>query len=238
MAETTVPSRTDQPAIASYNAMVVAYFVLGMAGQVALAQQYIRLLPAELQGFLRGVVILGYGVQSALFIAVIPLSMVFIFGWLYLSDIHVKVRPLYQVVVVALIPLMLFTASAYVYLLTARGLAPDTRQKMQSISAALQSEMSTSNDPSKLNPVHLQQLAELLKEDITRRWSPINRLIPIPLGLTCLTCAWMLHRKLGVGPVRSVLIPVAFSVSVGLVRWATAAPSQHLLEKLKTITSP
>lgn len=238
MPESNQQSVAPQTPIAKYNLAVIAFFLLIMVSQAALARQYIRLFPADLRSLLNTLIILGFGVQSAVLIAVIPLAMVFIFGWLYLSNIQVQVRQLYKVVVLALCPLLLFMTFSLAYLLTASGMEPEARSRIEGLAASIQSEIADTHDISKVNPARLQELSVLVKDDVTRRWKPINRLLPVPLVLCCLTCGWLLQRRLQAGPIRSYLIPFAFTASVVLVRWSTAGTTQHLGEKVKSLVQP
>ncbi|MBI4470135.1 MAG: hypothetical protein HY650_12520 [Acidobacteria bacterium] len=230
-------SSQDVP-VARYHAAVLGFFVVSLAAQAMLARQYISLLPSSLRGMLQTVVVLGFGVQTALLVSTIPLAMVFIFGWLYLSDTQVKVRQLYPIVVLAIAPLLLFMFFSLAYLLTARGIDPSVRERMAVISRTLEAEIAGTQDATKMNPAHFQELGDILKGDMSRRWAPINLLLPLPLAICCLLCGWLLAHRLAIGPIRAYLIPITFVASVALVRWATASTSQDLVEKLKGMVQP
>lgn len=238
MPEIQTQAPPQPPSFARYNLAVLAFFVITLTSQVLLAHQYIRLLPESLRGMLQAVVVLGFGVQSALLVAVIPLAMIFIFGWLYLSNVQVKVRQLYPIVVVAISPLIIFMFFSLAYLLTARSIEPSVRERMATLSQSLEQELGGSGDPAKMNPARFQELGTILKDDMTRRWAPINKLIPLPLVASCLVCGWMLTRKLSLGTVRAYLIPATFIVSVVLVRWLSASPSQQMFDRFKNLPHP
>ncbi len=238
MSEPSVNVAAKEASVAKYNLLIFGYFALIITSQFVLARQYVRLLPEELRGLLNAIMVLGFGVQSSLFVAVIPLAMVFIFGWLYLSDIRVRVRQLYPIVVIAVAPLLVFYIGAMVFLLTARGIDPSALARMTVVSRQIQTEIASTNDATKVNPAHLEELGTLLKDDTTRRWKPIYRLVPLPLALSCLTCGWLLRRRLGIGPIRSYLIPTTFVLSVVLVRWSTSESSQMLVDRIKSMVQP
>lgn len=238
MAESTQSTATPLIPVAKYNLFVIGFFTLILAAQIAVAQQYIRLFPTDLKRLFQTIIVLGFGIQGALLIAVIPLAVVFIYGWLYLSNIQVPVRRLYQVAVLALAPLLVFVVGSLVYLLTLRSLEPEVKTRIVALSSVVQSELTNSSDATKIDPTHLQDLATFVRADITKRWEPIVRLMPVPVALSCLTCGWLLRRRLGLGPIRSYLIPTVFVLSVVFVRWGTAGTSQQLLEKVRSLVQP
>lgn len=162
-----------------YNLAVLAYFLLLMTTQYALAYKYLLFIPEKWRGVATMSTFVFFGFQALFMVAVIPLGMAFIYSWLYLIDIRASVKSLYPIVVTSLTPFYILLGVMIVY-----GVF------------FLQVNLQPTED--------VQRLSEMIRADVERQVRsgafPLSRLGPVAALLSILLCAYLLYKRLDLRP--------------------------------------
>lgn len=158
-----------------YNLAVLAYFLLLMATQYALAYKYLLFIPEKWRGVATVSTLVFFGFQALFMVAVIPLGMAFIYSWLYLIDIRASVKNLYPIVVTSLTPFYILLGVMIVY-----GVF----------------FLQVSLEPTD----NVQRLSEMIRADVDRQVRsgafPLSRLGPVAAVTSILICAYLLYKRL------------------------------------------
>jgi len=232
-----VPIQAPVPDVklARYNIAVLAYFLLLMATQYALAYKYLLYIPEKWRGVATVSTLVFFGFQSLFMVAVIPLGMAFIFSWLYLIDIRASVKSLYPIVVTSLTPFYLLLGLMIVY-----GVF------------FLQVSLEPTDD--------VQRLSEMIRADVNRQITsgafPLSRLGSVAAVTSVGLCAYLLyrrldlrslvaeqlgqwpswlgvvHRRLNLGAIIAALIPLTFVGSLLVFQKLSGLLATNVLEKL------
>ena len=158
-----------------YNLAVLAYFLLLMTTQYALAYKYLLFIPEKWRAVATTSTLVFFGFQALFMVAVIPLGMAFIYSWLYLIDIRASVKSLYPIVVTSLTPFYILLGVMIVY-----GVF------------FLQVSLEPTED--------VQRLSEMIRADVDRQVRsgafPLSRLGLVAAVTSILICAYLLYKRL------------------------------------------
>lgn len=221
--------------LTKYNLAVLAYFLLLMTTQYALAYKYLLFIPEKWRGVATVSTLVFFGFQALFMVAVIPLGMAFIYSWLYLIDIRASVKSLYPIVVTSLTPFYVLLGVMIVY-----GVF------------FLQVSLEPTED--------VQRLSEMIRADVDRQVRsgafPLSRLGMVAAVISIVLCAYLLykrlalrslvtqhlsqwpswlgvlHRRLDLGAVIAVLIPLTFVGSLFVFQKLSGLLATNVMEKL------
>lgn len=221
--------------LARYHLITVAFFVTTLLAQYVLFLHYLDFLPADLRGLTNAFALVVYAVYSGFMVCVIPLGVVFVFGWLYLMDIQVDVRRLYQIVAISTVPLIILMVGSIIYGSLFMRIDPAVSQRLTELSALLMQEVNQKS----ANSTAAQEITELLKSQRERYATWMRSFFYLAVAASCLVCGHLLHRRIRLAAWKAILIPTTFALSVGLVRRiTTSASGQQLMDRLKELMQP
>jgi len=234
MSATQVTQPTERIRLAKYHLIVLTFFIFTLFAQYIPFLKYARFLPEDYQMLIKAAALTLYAVQSGFLISAIPLGVVFIFGWLYLMDVKVDVKRLYQIVVISTVPLLVLMVGLILHAALFLKLDPATAERLSELSQAIARDIQQ-NNPS---PLHTEELTALIKGQQERLAKPMGYLGYAAVALCCLLCGYLLHRRLKLKAVIAWLIPAAFAGSVFILRIITTAGASPLADRLKDLLKP
>jgi hypothetical protein len=246
MSTTQITQPTEKIRLAKYHLIVLTFFIFTLFANYAAVAQYLRFFPEEYQKLGKAVILFLFAVQSGFLISAIPLGVVFIFGWLYLMDVKVNVKRLYQIVVISTLPVLLLMVGLTLRVTFFVELDPAMAARLSELSQATMQDVKQ-NVP---NSPHAAELAELMKVQQEKVAGPaVSMKLPL-LGkvvefrrqqaylyvaviLSCLLCGYLLHQRLKLKTLMAMLIPLTFVGSVFILRTVVAVGSSPLTDSLK-----
>jgi hypothetical protein len=213
--------------------IVLAFFLLTWYAQYATLAKYLPYIPEKIRGLIQAVFLTIFAVNSGFYLSLIPLGMVFIFCWLYLNNVQVDLRKLYQIAVLSILPFFLLMLGSLIYTLLFMKVEPSVSQRLTEVfSAVLDNPQQTASDPT-----IRAKMDELIKA--RQQQSETMKYLEIAATtLSCLLCGYLLYARLKLAAWKAWLIPATFAVSIGLVRTIAAGGSGQLMDRLKTIMQP
>jgi hypothetical protein len=218
--------------IAKYHLIVLAFFLLSWSAQYAAMAKYLPYIPEKIRGLIQAIFLTVFAVNSGFYISVIPLGIVFIFCWLYLMDVQVDLRKLYQIVVISILPLLLLMLGLLIHsLLFLKVDAAISQRLTQVFNTVLENPQSASN------PAINAQMQDLIKAR-QQGSAGVKYFFYGAAGLSCLVCGHLLYRRLKLAAWRAMLIPVTFALSIVVVRTITSTGSSKLMDHLKEMIQP
>jgi hypothetical protein len=243
-----VAQPTEKIRLLKYHLVVLAFYVLLLSANYIAILKFARYIPEEFRALLKLVLFGLSAFQFGFLMCVIPLGVVFIFSFLYLTNIKADVRRLYQIVVISTIPwlLMMLGASAQTVLL--RGFDAATEARLTELSQAVSQDIKQK----KTDSPHATELMELLKTQQEKFAGPMFEVklpfggkvvqvrrqqvfVYVAVGLSCLLCGYLLHRRLNIKTMLAFVIPIAFAGSIFLMRTLTTTDSGSLTDHIKEL---
>jgi hypothetical protein len=226
---TTIAKQPERIPIAKYHLIVLVFFAVALLSNYAFFFKFIDFVPEDLRGILNAIIFIMSFTQSGFLVAVIPLGMVFIFGWLYLMDVQVDIRKLYQIAVLSSVPIIVLLFGALLYVLFVLKIDAAMAQQLKDLSAVMLQEI-------KVNPASASSAEEwtaLVKGHRAGYTAVMEYLFPGVVGLSCLLCGYFLHKRLNLVVWKAILIPITFGVSVAFFRMISSAGTGPLKDKLE-----
>lgn len=243
MSQQEIPSSTEAAKapvgeripLARYHLITAGFFVTTLFAQYVLFLHYLDFLPADLRGLTNAFALVVYAVYSGFMVCIIPLGVVFVFGWLYLMDIQVDVRRLYQIVAISTIPLIVLMVGSIIYGSLFMKVDPAVSQRLTELSTLLLQDVNQKST----NSAAAKEIAELLKSQREKYAAWMRSFFYLAVAISCLICGHLLHRRIRLAAWKAILIPATFALSVGFVRrLATSASGQQLMDRLKELMQP
>ncbi|MBI3951383.1 MAG: hypothetical protein HY314_13110 [Acidobacteria bacterium] len=236
MSTTEIATPSAQPAervsLARYHLIVLAFFLLSWLAQYVALAKYLPYIPEKVRGLIQAVFLTFFAVNSGFYLSLIPLGMVFIFCWLYLMNIQVDLRKLYQIVVISILPLLLLMLGLLLQALFMKVNVSMAERLRDIFGTMLENPQQTVS-----HPAIKAQMDEIIKAR-QQEFSGVGYFSLAAAALSCLVCGHLLYKRLKLAAWRAVLIPVSFAVSIALVRALTTSGSSNLMERIKSMAQP
>ncbi len=216
-----------------YHLIVMTFFLLSWFAQYAAFAKYFPYVPEKIRGLLQAIFFTLFAINSGFYISLVPLGMVFIFCWLYLMDVQVDLRRLYQIVVTSIIPLLLLMLGLLLYTLLFMPVESGVAQRLTDVfNTILNNPQQTASDP--VIKAQMEELVGARQQD----YAFLKPYWFVAAGLSCLICGHLLHRRLKLATWRAILIPFSFAVAILVTRTLTNTGSSQLMDRLKGVVQP
>lgn len=235
---TPVPPPPDKVALGRYHLIVLAFFLINWSAQYSGVAKIFPYLPEQFRGLIQVLVLTLTGVNSGIEACVVPLGTVFIFSWLYLTNIQADVRQLYQIVVISILPLLLLSLGLLIYVLFFMKIDAATSQRLTEILNYFNTALKNTNSQQKLADPAIKARMDEIIAGRQQELAVFKYFWFAAAALSCGVCGHFLYKRLKLAAWKAWLIPATFAVSIGLVRTLAAGGSGKLMDRLKTIMQP
>lgn len=236
-AEITTPTSQppDKVSLGRYHLIVLAFFLINWSAQYSGVAKIFPYLPEQFRDLIRVLVLTLTGVSSGIEVCSVPLGTVFIFSWLYLANVQVDVRQLYQIVVISILPLLLLSLGLLIYVLFFMKIDAATSQQLTEILNYFNAALSNAQPQQSLTDPAIKAQMDRVIAARQQELAVFKYFSLTAAALSSLVCGYFLHRRLKLAAWHAWLIPATFVVAIVVMRTIVAGGSGQMLDYLKSL---